>query len=224
MREYLLGLAEVGASRSLVSQSVSALKFLYVRLYGWGDEDFDVPRPRSESKLPYVPSRDEVLAMARGTDNVRHRTAILMLYGSGLRLSELLAACVGDVDLDRLVLRVVQAKGRKDRLTLVSPRLVPELGDLIRGRTAGEPLFPSRAGTPWAPRSVQKFVSRAARRAGVASRVTPHSLRHAFATHLLEGGTDLRIIQGLLGHCDIRTTTRYTHMRDPNRLRVVSPL
>ena len=224
IREYLLQLVDVGASRSMVSQSVSALKFLYLRLYGWEDDMFDVPRPRGESKLPFVPTREQVLAMARVTTNVRHRSAILMLYGSGLRLSELLAATVGDLDLDRLLLRVVMAKGAKDRLALVSERLAQELGDLVEGRGPWEPLFPSRSGEPWAPRSVQKFVARAGRKAGIRKRVTPHSLRHAFATHLLEAGTDLRVIQGLLGHSDIRTTTRYTHMRDPNRFRIASPL
>ncbi len=224
VRRYLLELTEVGASRSTVSQSVSALKFLYVRLYHWQPDAFEVPRPRKETRLPYVPTRDEILAMADVTTNHRHRTAILMLYGSGIRLSELLAARVRDLDLDRLLLRVVQGKGRKDRLTLVSARLRPALSELVRDKPADAPLFPSRSGTPWAPRSVQKFVSRAGHKAHLAQRVTPHSLRHAFATHLLEAGTDLRVIQSLLGHVDIRTTTRYAHMRDPNRMVIKSPL
>lgn len=224
MRAFLLELTELGASRALVTQSVSALKFLYVRLYDWPDDAFEVPRPRSECKLPWVPTRHQVLAMAHATQNARHRLAILMLYGSGLRLSELLNALVADLDLDRLHLIVRQAKGRKDRITLVSPRLVPQLQRLVGDRPRHTPLFPTRDGTPWAPRSVQKFVARAAQNARLPHRVTPHSLRHAFATHLLEGGTDLRIIQGLLGHADIRTTTRYTHMSDPARHQVLSPL
>jgi len=224
IRAYLLQLHDVGASRSLVSQSVSALKFLYVKLYGRDRETFEVPRPRAESKLPYVPTRDQVLSMAEKTHDLRQSTAILFLYASGLRLSELLAAQVRDLDLDRLLLRVIQAKGRKDRQTLVSPLLKTRLEVLTEGRGGHEPLFVSMAGGPWSPRSVQKFVRRAAERAGIEQKVTPHSLRHAFATHLLEGGTDLRVIQVLLGHADIRTTTRYTHMRDPNRFRVLSPL
>ncbi len=224
VRAYLPGLADVGASRSLVSQSVSALKFLYVVLYGWEPEAFDVPRPRAESRLPFVPTRDQVLRMADATPHRPHATAILLLYGSGLRLSELLALTVGDVDLNRLLLRVVQGKGRKDRLTLLSERLRPELTLRTRDRARSAPLFIARSGSPWSPRSVQKFVSAAAARAGIPQRVTPHSLRHAFATHLLECGTDLRVIQGLLGHTDIRTTTRYTRMRDPNRFSVASPL
>lgn len=224
VRRYLLDLADAGASRSLVSQNVSALKFLYVRLYRWPPKVFDVPRPRKERRLPYVPTRDEILAMASATSNHRHRTAMLMLYGSGLRLSELIALRIKDLDLDRLILRVHQGKGRKDRLTIVSPRLRDDLLVQIGRRDPADLLLPSRSGTEWAPRSVQKFVARAAARARVSGPVSPHSLRHAFATHLLEAGTDLRVIQALLGHVDIRTTTRYAHMRDPNRVRVVSPL
>ena len=224
VRRYLLDLTDAGVSRSLVSQTVSALKFLYVHLYEWPRQVFKVPRPRKEHRLPYVPTRDEILAMATVTANRRHQAAILMLYGSGLRISELIGLRVSDLDLDRLLLRVVQGKGRKDRLTLVSSRMRADLLDLTSGRAGDQPLFPSRDGGSWAARSVQKFVSQAAARARIAGRVTPHSLRHAFATHLLEGGTDLRVIQGLLGHVDIRTTTRYAHMRDPNRVHVQSPL
>lgn len=224
VRRYLLDLTELGMSRALVTQSVSALKFLYVRLYGWQPDAFDVPRPRSESKLPYVPTRDEVIAIADAAGNDRHRLAILTMYGSGLRLSEVIDATVDVVDLDRLILRVVQGKGRKDRLTVISPRLREPLAELMGRRPPHDPLFPTRAGTPWAPRSVQKFVRKAADAAGVQGHVTPHSFRHAFATHLLEAGTDLRVIQALLGHVDIRTTTRYAHMRDPNRLSILSPL
>lgn len=223
-RSYLLLLIERGASRSLVRQAVSSLKLLYVTLYGREDWGFALPRPRRELRLPYVPTRAQVLQMADGTGNIRHRAAILLLYGSGLRLSELLALRIGDVDVQRLTVHVVQGKGRKDRYTLLSEGLLPLLRSLAGDRPQDAVLFRSNAGGAWSPRSVQKFVRAAAEKAGVPGRVTPHSLRHAFATHLLEAGTDLRIIQGLLGHADIRTTTRYTHMRDPNRLRVVSPL
>jgi len=224
VRAYLLQLFEVGVSRSLVGQSVSALQFLYIRLYGWDIARFDVPRPRSETHLPFVPSRSQILAMAGALSNERHKTALLLLYCAGLRVSELTALEVGDVKLERRVLVVRQSKGRKDRFTLLSDRIIPALQEQIGDRSAREPLFPSQAGGSWSTRCVQQFVKRSAKRAGITERVTPHSLRHAFATHLLESGTDLRIIQELLGHSDIRTTTRYTHMRDPNRFIVRSPL
>ncbi|MCO4770969.1 MAG: tyrosine-type recombinase/integrase [Deltaproteobacteria bacterium] len=224
VRAYLLDLFELGASRSLVSQSVSALQFLYIRLYGWDISRFDVPRPRGERHLPFVPTRAQILEMAGALTNRKHRTALLLIYCSGLRVSELTALQVGDVNLVRQVLRVRQAKGRKDRLTLVSERVIPALEEQMGDRPRHEPLFLSGAGGAWSTRTVQQFVRRSAKKAGIAERVTPHSLRHAFATHLLEAGTDLRIIQELLGHADIRTTTRYTHMRDPHRFVIRSPL
>ncbi len=225
VRSYLHELFAVGASRSHVAQTVSALKFLYVQLYGWEeDERFDVPRPRKEAKLPFVPTREQILRMARGTRQRRHRLAILLLYGSGLRVSELTTVEIRDVDLERGLLRVQQGKGRKDRLTLVSPSLYGDLRWAMAERSADEVLLCSLQGGPWSVRTVQAFVRRAGERAELPHRVTPHSLRHAFATHLLESGTDLRVIQELLGHSDIRTTTRYTHLRDPTKLVVRSPL
>jgi len=225
LRAYLHELFAVGASRSHVAQTVSALKFLYVQLYGWDDDDrFDVPRPRAETKLPFVPTRDQILRMARGTAHRRHRLAILLLYASGLRVSELTVVEIRDVDLERGLLRVQQGKGRKDRLTLISPSLYRELRWASDGRRPDEVLLCSMKGGPWSVRTVQAFVRRAGERAELPHRVTPHSLRHAFATHLLEAGTDLRVIQELLGHSDIRTTTRYTHLRDPSRLVIRSPL
>lgn len=224
IRGYLLGLFEVGASRSLVAQTVSALQFLFIVLYGRDRAGFDVPRPRSESHLPFVPTREQVLQVAAAMQNERHRLAVLLMYCSGMRVSELIAVTVGDIDLERHIVRIRQSKGRKDRLSLLSERLDADLRSLTSGRPRREPLFESNAGGTWSTRTVQKFVRRAAERAQIPGRLTPHSLRHAFATHLLEAGTDLRVIQALLGHSDIRTTTRYTHMRDPHRFVIRSPL
>lgn len=224
MRVFLLGLVEVGRSRSLIDQHISALRFLYCELYGWDLDRFDVARPRRESKLPRVPTRDEVLRLADAIDNRRHRLAILLLYAGGLRVSELVQLDVGDVDSERLLLHIRGAKGRKDRITLLSETLVGEVAWLQSDRTDEAPLFVGRTRGRWSTRSVQHVVARAARLAGLRAGCTPHSLRHAFATHLLEGGTDLRHIQELLGHASIQTTTRYTHMRDPRSSRLRSPL
>jgi site-specific recombinase XerD len=224
VRAYLLSLIDSGRSRSLVDQNVSALKFLYVELYERSPDSFRVPRPRREQKLPYVPTREEVLRMAEQLDNRKHRLAILLLYAAGLRVSELVRARVGDVNLDRLTFTVRDGKGRKDRQTILADVLRPELERVIQGRKRHAPLFLSARGGAWSKRSVQHVVSRAAERAGVEGRVTPHSLRHAFATHLLQGGTELRFIQGLLGHRNVTTTTRYTRMGDPGSYGIRSPL
>ena len=131
---------------------------------------------------------------------------------------------VGDVDLEGLVIRVRSGKGGKDRLTVLSDKLVPELRRHMARRPHAAPLFERRAGGRWSIRSMQHVVRRARIAAGLAKRITPHSLRHAFATHLLESGVGLRAIQGLLGHGHIQTTVRYTRMTSPNRMRLRSPL
>jgi integrase/recombinase XerD len=223
-RSFLVQLVEGGCSRTLVDQHVSALKLLYVELYGWEEGRLAVPRPRRERALPEVPTREEVLALAAATGNAKHRFAVLLCYGSGLRLSEVVGLDVGDVDVGALTVRVRGGKGRKDRLTVLSESLVGAARDQAGGRGPREALFLGAGGRRWSKRSLQAAVERARRVAGLQRRVTVHSLRHAFATHMLEGGTDLRAIQVLLGHADVRTTTRYTHLVDPRQMRLVSPL
>ena len=225
IRGYLLEGVQAGRSRPWMDQSLSALRFLYVELYAWDPSVFrEVPRPRRERTLPYVPTRAEVLQLAEATGNRRHRLAVLLLYAAGLRVAELCALKVQDVRAEDLALSVRGGKGKKDRRTLLSHTLIDELRWLAADRPPRDPLFRSATGKAWRTRSVQKVVARARTRAGLHPKLTPHSLRHAFATHLLENGTDLRIIQGLLGHSRIDTTTRYTRLRDPTKLNVTSPL
>ncbi len=224
VRAYLLQILEVGSSRALVDQTISALKFLYVELYERPADSFKVPRPKHAKKLPAVPTRDEVLQLADTILNRKHSVAVLLMYAAGLRVSELTDATVGDVDLQELTLFARESKGAKDRLTIFSDNLVEELRWLCGQRAPSAPLVPSRAGGALSVRSLQQVMKRACGKAGLRKKITPHSLRHGFATHLLEAGTDLRVIQLLLGHARIETTTRYTHMRNPNTLRVRSPL
>ncbi|HCH63762.1 MAG TPA: hypothetical protein DFR83_13230 [Deltaproteobacteria bacterium] len=224
VRSWLLELRDAGASRSLMDQHVSALRFLYGELYGRDDTALDIPRPRKNQALPFVPTREQVLQLADSIPNRRHRLAILFLYSTGLRVGELVALNVGDVDLDELVVRVLEGKGRKDRLTVVSRSLVRDLRRLMDGRSRLEPLFPNAHGVRWSARSVQHVMQRARIQVGLPSGTTPHSLRHAFATHLLEQGLELRAIQQLLGHKNLKTTTRYARMTHPGRMKVVSPL
>lgn len=225
IRAYLVHSLDLGLSRSSLDIAISALRLLYVEIYGRPPDGFNVPRPRREDHLPDVPTRDQILRMSEALVNRKHRLAVLLLYAAGLRVSELVHLRVRDVDLSRNVLVVRSGKGRKDRLTVVADVLRPELQWLQGARGPDERLFTGASGTdPWTVRSVQRVVAQAALRAGIAHPVTPHSLRHAFATHLLEGGTDLRYIQGLLGHAKIETTTRYTRLRDPHKLALKSPL
>lgn len=223
LKTYVLWLCHEGKSRSMADQVISALKFLYVELYG--REEFAkelIKRPRRASTLPRVLTRDDVLALADAIPNRRHRVAVLLMYAAGLRVSEVVAANVRDVDLDGLTLQVRDAKGAKDRVTVISPRLADELAWLCASRPPLAPLVPCREGGRLSTRSIQHVVERASEASGISA--SCHTLRHSFATHLLENGTDIRIIQELLGHVKIETTTRYTHVRNPAVMRVRSPL
>lgn len=220
---YLLHVLDAGRSRSMVDQVVSALKFLYIELYKrHAPADFCIARPRREFTLPRVLNREEVLALADAVPNRRHRLAVLLLYAAGLRVSELVAANVGDVDLEALSLHIRCGKGGRDRITVLSERLQEDLIWVSGSRPLHAPLLPNKDGERWSARSVQHVVERAAARIGV--HASCHTLRHSFATHLLEDGTDIRFIQSLLGHAKIETTTRYTHVRNPAVLRIRSPL
>ena len=225
VKAWLLTLTDAGIGRSALDQAISAVRFLYVDLYGRSPPGrLDICRPRREALLPRVLAREEVLRLAGAIANRKHRLALLMMYASGLRVSEVVALRVGDVDLSRLVVNVKRAKGKKDRTSVVSAAVRGELEAQMAGRAARDPLFPSEAGGHLSVRSIQHVVEAAAERAGLAGRVSCHVLRHSFATHLLENGTDIRFIQDLLGHARIETTTRYTHVRDPAKLAIASPL
>ena len=188
LRQYLLDLVDAGASRPHITQAVSAMKLLLSAVLGREDVALEIPRPRPQRRLPYVPSKTEVLRMADSTDNRKHRLLILTIYAAGLRVSEVVKLQIADLDVDELTLRVRGAKGNKDRVTVMSQDLLDELRWVIGERAGAEPLFPSQAGGKLHVRTVQQIVRRAASRAGVRGKVTPHSLRHAFATHLLEMG------------------------------------
>jgi integrase/recombinase XerD len=219
---YLHALGTV-ASRTRVDQAVSALKLLFVELYGL--EDFNVPRPRRKRFLPRLVEREDVLAMLDATDNRKHRVAMMLMYGSGLRVQEVCSLQVGDINLARRTVRVGRTKSRSGRYTILSGSSVPDVTGLVRGQPFHVPLLRSnRGGGQLTTRSVQKVVRVAATRAGVDGKVTPHCFRHSFATHLLERGTDIRYIQALLGHARIETTRRYAHARDPVTLSILSPL
>jgi site-specific recombinase XerD len=224
VKTFLLHSLETGLSRAYLDQSISALRFLYVELYGWTADAFEIERPRREKTLPDVPSRDEILRLAEAIGNPKHRLAVLFLYATGCRVSELVRARIRDVDLEQCTFRVRAGKGRKDRITVLSDVLKEPLAEQIGTRAADDWLFAAAHGGRWTVRSVQRVVERGAVAAGLGRHVTPHSLRHAFATHLLESGTDLRFIQTLLGHVKIETTTRYTRVRNPRTLRIRSPL
>jgi site-specific recombinase XerD len=223
---YILDLIQQrGISRSYQNQVVSALRFLCESVLEQPRMALRIPRPRKEHHLPAVLSPEEVGLMLRKTRNPKHRALLMLLYSAGLRVGEVVRLAPADLDVERGLLRVQRGKGRKDRYTLLARRAAEAVKLYRDAYPTDRWLFPgARSGRHLTTRSVQRIVKNAAAGAGIAKHVTAHTLRHSFATHLLEGGTNLRIIQDLLGHQSARTTQIYTHVARSMIESVRSPL
>ena len=207
-----------------VRVAVFGLRFFYtVTLHR---QPFTLPLPKGVKKLPEVLSREEVARLLASTATVRERALLMTTYGGGLRVSEVVRLRVGDIDAERGMLRIEQGKGRKDRYTLLGPRLLAELRHYWQVYRPAPPwLFPQRGkAAPMDPTSAQKIYYGAKRRAGITKAGGIHALRHSFATHLLEAGTDLPTLQRLLGHDSITTTMRYVHVTQQRAAAQGSPL
>ena len=214
IRKYLLFLVRKDCSDSYVNQAINSIKFYYEIVRGMPNRFYSIERPRKTKKLPVVLSIIEVQSLLAEINNIKHRCIVGLLYSSGLRRSEVLALRPVDIDSKRMLIRVNQGKGKKDRYTILSATLLKELRNYFKRYQPRTFLFESPNGKAYSPTSVVNIVSRAALRAGIKRRVTPHMLRHSFATHLLDKGTDLRKIQVLLGHNSSKTTEIYTHVAE----------
>jgi integrase/recombinase XerD len=220
----LLGPAEIRAyqiflvqdkqvSWSSFIQSVAALRFLYRITLGkeWAIEH--IPFPRRQQKLPLVLSISEMLQFFESIKNIKHRAMLMIAYAAGLRVSEVARLRVCDIDSKRMVIRVEQGKGRKDRYVMLSPALLTILRTYWKLAKPSEWLFEGNiVGQPISYKSIQRTCRRVSDDSGLSKPVTMRTLRHSFATHLLEAGTDIRIIQALLGHRSLQTTARYTRV------------
>jgi integrase/recombinase XerD len=226
VRDYLLYLVRHRrVSRSVRGQALGALRFLTRKVLGRPSELDLIPMPRRSRQLPAVLSREEVEALIRAARHPTREALVMFLYSAGLRVGELIRLKPEDLESERGLIRVRQAKGRKDRYTLLSDRALGAARRHWKLQPASPWLFPgSRPEAHITARTVQKTVRAIARRAGIERKVTPHILRHSFATHLLEAGTDLRYIQMLLGHASTRTTEIYTHVSQRDLGRIRSPL
>lgn len=226
VRQWLLHLLGSGRSHSYVNQALSALRFLYRSVLGAPAPVAAIPRPKRKKALPAVLSRPEVRRFLDCLPSPKHRAIAFVLYSAGLRVSEAARLKVSDVDGERGQIHVRQGKGRKDRFVMLSPVVLDVLRGYARLERPDEWLFPAghRRDRHISTRTIQRVVSAAAKRAGLAKKVTPHILRHSFATHLLEVGTDLRFIQELLGHAQISTTILYTHVSRREARRIQSPI
>ena len=226
VRAYQIHLVQVRKlEASSVGIATSALRFLYkVTLkQTWAPDD--IPMPKKPFKLPVVLSPGEVMHFLESVDSLKHRTILMTAYAAGLRVSEATHLQVTDIDSQRMVLRVDQGKNRKDRYVMLSPRLLEELRVYWKAVRPKTWLFPGDIpGQPISKGAVELACQKAHRAAGIHKPITPHSLRHAFATHLLESGTDVRRIQLLLGHRSLATTSRYLKIATSTVCATISPL
>lgn len=226
VRAFLLHLVDAGKSPSVVKMHVAALKFLYSVTLGRPDEVARIPWPKVSWPLPDVLSGSEVERVLVAVESRKHRMVLMAAYGTGLRVSEACSLSVEDIDTARGLIHIRNGKRRRDRYVMLPARLLLALREYWRmERLAGPRIFPGRGlGRCVGPEAVRVSLRAATAACGLTKRVTPHMLRHSFATHLLEAGTDLRTIQELLGHASIRTVVRYTHVSSAHIARTRSPL
>lgn len=211
------------ASPRTVALKKAALKFLYDELMKKGIVNLKTPKiPKSS---PTVLTKEEVKVLINAATRDKTRLIMELLYSSGLRVSECVTLKINDLDLESKIIRVKSGKGNKDRITILSSNMIPELKRYILTLDKDEVyLFPNSKGSNLSVRNIQKLIQKSAVKAGIKKNVSPHTLRHSFATHLLEAGTDIRLIQELLGHSQLSTTQIYTHVSKEQLSRIKSPL
>ncbi|MCX7735881.1 MAG: site-specific integrase [Candidatus Kapabacteria bacterium] len=179
---------------------------------------------RHEHKLPSYLTKEEISLIINSIDNLKHKAIISTIYGAGLRLGELLQLKIADIDSNRMLIRITQGKGKRDRFVMLSVKLLNLLREYYKVYQPKRYLFEGQKGGQYSPRSVQAILKIAIKKAKITKYATIHTLRHSFATHLIENGTDIRYVQELLGHKSIRTTQIYTHITDVSKSNIKSPL
>ena len=226
LKDYVLFLTN---ERSLKWSSVNAItagiRFFYAETMGRKDVVLSIPPRRTPRSLPEILSGSELVSLFGAVKNLKHRTILMTAYGCGLRIGEVTNLKVDDIDSSRMMVRICQAKGAKDRYTVLSKRLLTELRSYWLAYRPKHWLFPNEKTKEKLTRSTPHLVFRAAKKkAGIRKNVTFHSLRHAFGTHLLEAGVDIRTIQILMGHSSISSTARYLHVARKDLGRIKNPL
>jgi site-specific recombinase XerD len=224
---HLLGTRKLAVNTVVLN--ICALRFLYIKVLKRRDMKEDLPYPKERLRLPVILSPGEVAQLIGAARNLYHRTMLMTLYSTGLRRAELCRLKVSDIDSKRMMVRVEQGKGGIDREVPLSTKLLTALREYYRWMRPETYLFPgtvnhSRADKPITEKIVWQAVHEATIRAGIKKRVTPHTLRHCFATHLLESGADLRSIQMMLGHSDLEATTVYLHLSRRHLQAAANPL
>lgn len=225
INRYILWLIrEKNISESQQNQHINAIKFYYEKVLGLGKEVYQIERPRKERKLPDVLSKEEVFAMIRSTENLKHKCLIALIYSCGLRRSEAINLKLAEIDSKRMLIKLKGAKGKKDRYVQLAQSTLELMRDYYKNDKPQIWLFEGQKGNQYSATSILRDIKNAAKRAGIRKRVYPHILRHSFATHHLEQGTDLRYIQEWLGHESSKTTEIYTHVSNTDFMKFRNPI
>jgi site-specific recombinase XerD len=223
IRQYISHLIRLGHSDSTVNQTINSIKFYYEVVLNMPNRFYEIERPLKKEKLPEVLSKNEINRIISSIQNKKHKCMISTIYSAGLRVSELINLKISDVDSGRMMIRIENSKGGKDRYTLLSKNLSDQLRTYYSEYKPKKYLFEGMNGEYYSSSSIRSILKRAVGKAGIKKKVRTHTLRHSFATHLLEQGTDLRSIQSLLGH-NLSTTEIYTHVANNFIKNIKNPL
>lgn len=228
LRRYMVyAMEKEGISENTAHSRLNALKFYFEQVLKREKFFWEIPRPKRALKLPNVLGEKEIGRLFSCVTNPKHKAILFTAYSAGMRVSEVVALKLADIDSDRMQIKIVDSKGKKDRYVALSPVLLDVLRSYLKTSNSKplKYLFEAeKRGTAYSSRSAQKVFQRAKLKAGIRKEVSFHSLRHSFATHLLEKGTDIRYIKDILGHFDIKTTERYTHVARETLVHIASPL
>ncbi|MGA0042049.1 MAG: site-specific tyrosine recombinase/integron integrase [Flavobacteriaceae bacterium] len=225
IQEFILYLIQhEKVSPSTQNQYINAIKFYHEKVLNQPKIVFAIERPRKRNHLPKIITEHEVLGLLRATQNLKHKAITCLLYASGLRISEVIHLNVSDLDFTNHTILIKQSKGFKDRLSIMGEAAALVLKKYLKIYQPKGHLFEGQFGGNYSPRSINKFLKQNAKEAGISVNISAHMLRHSFATHLLDNGTDIRFIQELLGHNSTKTTQRYTHVSQCMLKRIESPI
>lgn len=223
IKSFLLDKKDKGLSSQTINLYLNAIKFFYrdiIKLV----QKIDLKFAKKSKKLPVVLSRSEIEKIINSIDNQKHRLLISLSYGAGLRVSETINLKVKDINSEELIIHLKEAKGKKDRITIFPEKIKSDIINITSGKDKNDFVFASERGGKLTERTAQKVFENALKKSGIQKDATFHSLRHSFATHLLENGVDVRYVQELLGHQNIRTTQLYTKVTNPSIRKIKSPL
>jgi len=218
---------ELGLSENTIHSRMNAMKFYYEQVLGKEKLFWEIPRPKKPMQLPKLLNEEELAKLFNALENKKHKAMLFTIYSAGLRVSEVAALKISAIDSERMQILIARAKGKKDRYVNLSPLLLDILRQYLKQHKPAPRVFlfeSDQTATAYPTRTIQQIFTNAKNKAGIKKEVGVHSLRHSFATHLLDKGTDIRYIKDLLGHFDIKTTERYLHVSKRQLVNIISPL